>query len=44
MIRLQRVSGRIAAAIIFMFSLLQAVSAKDITVTGTVSDESGAWS
>ncbi len=42
MIRLQRVSGRIAAAIIFMFSLLQAVSAKDITVTGTVSDESGA--
>ena len=42
MIRLNRVSGRVAAAIICMMSLLQAVSAKDITVTGTVSDESGA--
>jgi hypothetical protein len=42
MIRLNQVSGRLAAVLISMFSLLQAVSSEDITVTGTVSDEGGA--
>ncbi|MFZ2287956.1 MAG: FlgD immunoglobulin-like domain containing protein [Bacteroidales bacterium] len=42
MFRVNRVSGRIAAVIICMLSLIEAVSARDITVTGIVSDESGA--
>ena len=42
MIRRNMIAGRIATVFIFALSMLQAASAKDITVTGTVSDESGA--
>ncbi len=42
MIRRNRIAGRIATVFIFMLSMLQAASADDFTVTGTVSDESGA--
>lgn len=42
MIRLNQTPGRIGAIILSLFSLLLAVSAEDITVTGTVSDDGGA--
>ena len=41
MIRRNRIAGRIATVFIFTLSMLQAASADDFTVTGTVSDESG---
>ncbi len=42
MIRRNRFAGRIATVIIFALSMLQAASGEEITVNGTVSDESGA--
>lgn len=40
--RLSMVSGRVEAVTVILLLWLQAVAAKDITVTGTVSDETGA--